>query len=126
MGGGVNQLSLILPGQLRIKKNSKRIFARGKFKTVLPSKAYEQWEVFVRAHFRYAHFAFKPLSCPCSVKALIYFKGPKPDLSGAMESIGDALEGLAWENDGLIESWDGSRLIHDLNDQRIEMVIEWN
>jgi len=61
----------------------------------------------------------KPLSGPLAVRAIIYYKGNRPDLSGALESIGDCFEGILWENDGQIESWDGSRLIYDGKNPRI-------
>jgi len=117
-------MKLILPGSIRIKKNSKRIFARGKFKTVLPSKAYIAWEEAARKSLiLQLPFAFVPLEGPIHVKMLAYFKGARPDLSGAEESVGDCLEGLVWENDRQIESWDGSRMIHDLKNPRTEIQI---
>ena len=67
---------------------------------------------------------FIPLTCLIHVKALIYYKGPMPDLSGAMESVGDCLEGIAFKDDAQIRSWDGSRLIHDLKNPRTEVFIE--
>lgn len=33
-----------LKGNIRSKKNSKRVFCRGKFPVVLPSEAHEKWE----------------------------------------------------------------------------------
>ena len=44
----------------------------------------------------------------------------------ALESIGDALEGLVWVNDKQIMSWDGSRLFHDLNNPRTEITVRWD
>jgi hypothetical protein len=49
----------------------------------------------------------------------------KPDLSGTLESIGDALEGYVWANDTQIESWDGSRLHHDIENPRTEIIVRW-
>lgn len=43
------KIEILLPDNLRIKKNSKRIYARGKFKRVLPSEAYVEWERQARA-----------------------------------------------------------------------------
>ena len=40
----MTEIRLTLMGSIRSKKNSKRIFACGRFKKVLPSKAYEIWE----------------------------------------------------------------------------------
>lgn len=130
----MNEIKLTLPGSIRAKKNSKRIFARGRFKKVLPSKAYEAWQDYARrSAFFYVsgvhamcHAAFSyPLSCPVHVEAHIYYKGNRPDLSGAMESIGDCLQGIMWGDDGQIESWDGSRLHHDLSNPRTEVTVRW-
>lgn len=119
------RIEILLPDNLRIKKNSKRIYARGKFKRVLPSEAYVEWERQARVDFINNHFAFPPITTPCSVCATIFYKGQRPDLSGAMESVGDCLQGLAWEDDKLIESWDGTRLVKDNGNPRTEIVVEW-
>ena len=124
--GEMKEIKLTLPGSIRSKKNSKRIFATGRFKRVLPSKAYCEWEQNVRADLSMYAFFKDPISCPVSVEGHIYFKGQRPDLSGALESIGDALEGMIWENDRQIESWDGSRLYHDLNNPRTEITVRWD
>jgi hypothetical protein len=121
----MNKLTVTIPGSIRSKKNSKRVYSVGRFKKVLPSKAYGKWECQARGQFIIDHFGFKTITVPCRVQAIIYFKGPKPDLSGCLESIGDCLEGLMWENDGLIESWDGSRLIHCLDNPRVELTVRW-
>jgi Holliday junction resolvase RusA-like endonuclease len=120
----MTEIKITLPGSIRSKKNSKRIFARGRFKTVLPSKGYCEWESAVRSEL--TQFEGRALICPVSVEAHIYYKGQQPDLSGALESIGDALEGLVWVNDKQIMSWDGSRLFHDLNNPRTEITVRWD
>ena len=117
-------ITLTLPGCLRIKKNSKRIYGYGGFKKVLPSKGYEAWEEQARKH-AWGSAIIPPLTCPVSVEAHIFYKGQRPDLSGCMESIGDCLEGILWANDGQIESWDGSRLHHDLKNPRTEVMVRW-
>jgi len=118
-------IKLILPGPIRSKKNSKRIFSRGKFKTVLPSLAYLAWEEDARrAVVAQLPAEFKLITGDISINAQIYYKGQKPDLSGALESIGDCLEKIVWENDKLICSWDGSHLYHDLINPRTELYIE--
>ncbi len=120
-------MKLILPGSIRSKKNSKRIFGKGRFKKVLPSKAYLAWEEEARrAIIWQLHPEVKiPLfDGLVSVKATIYYKGVRPDLSGCLESIGDCLEEIIWENDCQIVSWDGSRLYHDLKNPRTEVTIE--
>lgn len=119
------KLILTLPGCIRSKKNSKRVFARGRMKKVLPSKAYEAWELQSRQYLMTQRTTAGLLTGPVSVRAHIYYKGPQPDLSGCLESIGDCCEGLIWENDRQIISWDGSRLIHDVENPRTEITVEW-
>jgi len=125
-------IKLTLPGSIRSKKNSKRVFKRGKFTTVLPSTAYLAWEQEARisAKLELCHFDSPylnldlPLKSDIHVKVVAYYKGQQPDLSGVLESVGDCLEGVVWENDRQIKSWDGSRLIHCLGDPRTEVEIQ--
>ena len=122
------KIKIVLPGSIRSKKNSKRIYKQGKFTRVLPSKAYLEWEELSRnaVSLQWPHdkpFTF--LDRPVAVNAQIYYKGQQPDLSGCLESVGDALEGYCWENDKLIYSWDGSRLHHDKANPRTELTIKY-
>lgn len=121
--------TITIPGSVVSKKNSKRpAYIGGKNMPrrmiLLPSKAYGAWEKQARQSLR-GKAIVPPICVPCAVKATFYYKGQKPDLSGAMESIGDAMEGILWANDGLIESWDGSRLIHCIENPRTEITVEW-
>jgi Holliday junction resolvase RusA-like endonuclease len=116
--------TITIPGSVRSKKNSKRIFARGPFKKVLPSKAYEAWEKQARQSL-WGKAIVPPISSPCSVKAVFFYKGPKPDLTAGMEAIADCLQGIIWADDGFIESWDGSRMVHDLENPRTEVEVKW-
>jgi len=119
---------ITLPGSIRSKKNSKRIFKQGKFTRVLPSKAYLIWEELARgwAACQWPYdVSLSLIEKPVSINAQIYYKGPQPDLSGCLESIGDAMEGYLWKNDKQIYSWDGSRLHHDLKNPRTELTVEY-
>lgn len=119
-----NEISITLPGSIRSKKNSKRVFSCGRFTRVLPSKAYEEWEKQARESIWQAAIV-PPLDGPIWVEAHCFYKGNRPDLSGAMESIGDCLEGLIYINDSQIVSWDGSRLYRDKENPRTEIIIRW-
>ena len=125
----MSEIHLILPGSIRSKKNSKRLIQAGNRRMVIPSKAYMAWERQVQASIEYCcgHVYKRPLlpQGDIHVEAHVYYKGSKPDLSGALESIGDALEGYVWANDGQIVSWDGSRLHHDLKNPRTEVTVRW-
>lgn len=121
----MNELTLTIPGSVRSKKNSKRIFAFGPYKKVLPSKAYTVWEAAARSYLL-SRGQRTLLECPVAVEAHVYYRGRRPDLSGALESLGDCLEGIIWLNDGQIESWDGSRLHHDKDNPRTELIVRWD
>jgi hypothetical protein len=124
----MSEISLHIPCEIRSKKNSKRIFTNphSRRKIVIPSEGYEKWRVDAQkwAVMSIDRSVF-PLDEPCSVCAVIYYKGNRPDLSGALESIGDVFEGLLWKNDKHIMSWDGSRLWKDNAFPRIELKVRW-
>lgn len=120
----MNEIKLVIPGSIRSKKNSKRIYSCGRFKRVLPSEAYCKWEKEARRCTDPGD-RVNPLSCTVYVEAHFYYCGPKPDLSGCLESVGDALEGVIWDNDSQIKSWDGSRVHHDLKNPRTEIIVRW-
>ena len=120
--GGAVTIHITLPGNIRSKKNSKRVFCRGKFPVVLPSKAYDVWEKQAR-QAALEQFYGPIITAPVCVQAVAYCKGVLPDLSGMLESVGDCLEGVILENDKQIVSWDGSRVIRDKAHQRTEIII---
>jgi len=119
----------ILQGPLRIKKNSKRIicvWAKGRKRPmIVSSEAYLKWEKHARMHLRFQlpPGRFQLMTAPLWVKVLAFYKGSKPDLSGVLESVGDCLEGIVYENDRQIQSWDGSRLFHDKANPRTEIEV---
>ena len=126
------KLNLVLPGSIRSKKNSKiATIIGGKNKPrraiILPSKAYTIWENEARAAVWMQLKKFKGVILPTDklveIKIIAHYKGPKPDLSGAMESVGDCLEKLIYTDDANIISWDGSRLCHDLHHPRTEVEV---
>jgi Holliday junction resolvase RusA-like endonuclease len=41
-----------------------------------------------------------------------------------MESCGDMLQGILYADDGQIESWDGSRMVHDKDNPRTEIRVK--
>ncbi|MFI5304318.1 MAG: hypothetical protein ACHQYP_05915 [Nitrospiria bacterium] len=120
------EIKITIPGSVVSKKNSKIATVVGgvhkpRRAIILPSTAYKKWENHARANlWGTIGFVFNE---PIHVEAIFFYKGNRPDLSGACESIGDMGEGILWENDRLIESWDGSRMIHNLKNPRTELTI---
>jgi len=123
-----HKIWITVSGKLVTKKTSQRIVRAGRFPKILPSAAYVRWEAHSRKHVtgkieKMINPPDLPLHGQIEVKARIYYKGNRPDLSGALESIGDCFEGILWENDRQIVSWDGSRLIHDKKNPRVELTV---
>ncbi len=120
-------MTFVISGSIRSKKNSKQIIkAKGRH-IPIPSDAYALWEK--QAHqelaitLREMNLLLIPFSGSVKIKATFYYKGSRPDLSGAEESLGDCLEGFIINNDRQIESWDGSRMVHDKDNPRTEFEI---
>ena len=121
------KIKITLPGSIRSKKNSKIATIIGgvnkpRRAMILPSKAYKAWEKQARQHAAY-QYPGEPITDPVAVKAMVYYKGQRPDLSGCLESVGDCCEGILWGDDKLIESWDGSRLEKDNANPRTEVEV---
>lgn len=122
-------IRLILPGNVRSKKNSKRLMMIGGVNTprrpmALPSKSHQEWAKLARqAALEQMSGTLITEPTKIAVKATAYCKGVLPDLSGMLESIGDVLEGIAWANDRQIVSWDGSRVLRDKENPRTEIEV---
>lgn len=93
---------------------------------IQPSKAYLKWEKEARESLIEQGWIGPAITRPICVKAVYFYKGRKPDLSGCHESLGDAMEGedLLWLNDIQIERWHGdSCLVHDVKNPRTEIEV---
>lgn len=133
------------PAGPRTKKNSGRIvkMKRTGRQIMLPSKAYEDWNAGVWRAMRStgqlvrtvsvdesgiptARWAWpNPISVPVNCRALIHRETKVGDAVGYYQAIADTLEDLGVvENDRLIVSWDGTRLLKDAKDPRVEIVLE--
>ena len=146
------KIEFVIPGNIKSKKNSKKIIPiqtkrqsswkfyyakRGLcdiFPTIVPSTAHKKWDKESRDYITeimadlFNRRIIKHLNeKDVWVSAKIYYKGPEPDLSGCLESIGDLLQPDIIKDDKQIRSWDGSRTYHDKKNPRIELVIgEYN
>ena len=124
----MNEIRLVLHGNIRSKKNSKQLKMCGTRRRLVPSDAYTRWERDVRWQFRQLMPDAKlPLipAWPCAVtRCHVFYRGPEPDLHGCQESIADALQGFLWGDDGQIVAWDGVRKYHDKDNPRIELTVQ--
>lgn len=93
---------------------------------MLPSPQFEawnktaQWSLFVEVKRKMPRSVTAPVNCA----ALIYREALTGDAVGYYQALADALEeaGIV-ENDRLIVSWDGSRLLKDAANPRIEVTL---
>lgn len=127
-------LTLTILGPPRTKKTSNRIVqVRGKPR-VLPSKANVSWTMAAVLQLRSALrrapsdlpvVVLPYFAAPVGCRALVYRDALRGDLIGYLQAIADALEqaGVV-TNDKLIESWDGSRMLKDARNPRVEITIE--
>lgn len=123
-------IKFTIPLNVRSKKNSRKLIPiatkndsswkfcfknKGMMNVVplsVPSDAYVKFEKEFKKFIKYNSIDKSLFNERISIKAIFYYKGQRPDLSGSMESLGDLLEGIYYENDRQIESWDGSRVAH--------------
>lgn len=114
-------LSLTILGAPRTKKNHGSVIQRGKRRYHIPSAAWTKW----------VHAAgVVPVGLGCikrdvNCRALFYRDALRGDAVGYYQGLADFLEnrGLVL-NDKLIVSWDGSRLLLDRENPRVEVTLE--
>lgn len=116
-----------IPLQPISKKNSQQIFINrqtGK-PFIAPSAKYKEYEN-AAAWFIPKH---KHINEPVNVKCLFYMKNrQKCDLTNFLEAIDDVLVKcglLADDNYTIVQSHDGSRILHDKEKPRTEVYIEF-
>lgn len=112
-----------ISGSIRSKKNSKQIIKVGNRHIPISSKAYKAWEKEAHKELSIQSRGFGVRIVPVHITATFYYKGSRPDIHGAMESLADCLQGYVIADDRQIESWDGTRIIHDKENPRTEFEI---
>jgi hypothetical protein len=127
-------IALVIPGAPRTKKTHNRVVRAGGRARVLPSEAWERWArtaaVTVRADAARRHGpgwwlrTFPLAGDEYNVAALFYRDALRGDAVGYYQGLADALElaGIV-ANDRVLVSWDGSRLLLDRADPRVELTI---
>lgn len=117
----------IIPGRVRILKNSKQLFKNRLTGKLFPAKSdrYKKWAVFAGL-FVYRSRPAKPIDFPVNVKMIFYFKDHQheADLSNCYQGVEDILqnEGVL-TNDRLIYSHDGSRKVFGSGPERVEIIV---
>jgi len=134
-------VKLTILGPPATKKTSQRIFRpKGGGIRVVPSKRSKDWEQgaigqLVGHHLwdEARHGRLPLFTGRVSVSAQIYRARDVGDLVGYCQAIGDALQGgggrknrvpCVLADDRQIKSWDGSRLLIDRENPRVELEIE--
>jgi len=117
-------MTFVLKGAPRTKKNHGRIF-RGR---MFPSAAFAEWNKLIQPQLAIARAQAKeplPITRPVNVRALFYRERLTGDACNFYQALADALqEGGIVEDDKLIVSWDGSRLLKDAENPRIIVNLE--
>ncbi len=120
-------MRLVILGAPRTKKNSGIITTQGSHPRILPSAAFSAWNRLAQmqlARFRSSKYWRYTVSVPVNVQALFYRDKLTGDAVGYYQALADALEeGGIVQNDLLIVSWDGSRLMKDAKNPRVEVEI---
>ena len=109
----------------RTKKNSSIMVTKGKPR-ILPSKAFSAWNRIAQVELARARAALNglPIAVNVNVRAWFYRDADRGDAVGYYQALADALEeGRILTNDVLVVSWDGSRLLKDAANPRIELQI---
>jgi Holliday junction resolvase RusA-like endonuclease len=124
--------SFTITGAPRTKKNSGQMVpARASdgrpFVRVVPSEAYRAWNKAAQPQLLLAKKKLNghvPINVSVNVAAAFYREAKAGDAVGYYQALADALEeaGIV-VNDRLVEQWDGSRLLKDAVNPRIEVTI---
>ncbi len=117
-------MTYIIRGAPRTKKTSNRVVRAGAFTKVLPSAAYVSYERAAVPQLRAQHCGMPVYREPVHVRATFYREKNLGDWTGYAQALGDILEAAGIvENDRLIAHWDGTRLLKDAANPRVEFEV---
>ncbi len=131
----MNSIRIVLPGAPRTKKTSNRVFhigqkcrgcGRGSRAVVQPSKAWADWcdslSPILRLDMRVC--TGEPIAFAVNCAAKFYREADRGDMVGFMQGLADLLQhGGVVADDKWITSWDGSQLLKDARNPRVELVL---
>jgi Holliday junction resolvase RusA-like endonuclease len=118
--------TFVITGAPRTKKNSSVMDFRSGRTRKLPSKPFQEWNKSAQMQLAIVRAGRRrfPITIPVNVRAFIFREQASGDASNYYQAIADALqEGRIVTNDSLIVSWDGSRLLKDAVNPRVEISI---
>lgn len=120
-------LRFTLPIAPRTKKNHGQVVMMGRYPRILPSKPYRAFEKAVVEYIE-EHFGnIEPIDFPINLKCVFYKdKDYKSDLAGYLQAVQDALVKagmLIDDNHKIVTGTDGSRVMLDRKEPRIEIEI---
>lgn len=121
--------SLVIYGAARTKKNHGSVIVRGGRKFHIPSAAWTRWVaecqmVYTPDYTEGLLVASGGIAVPLNVTALFYRDRATGDAVGYYQGLADLLErrGIV-ANDRYLVSWDGSRLLKDAQNPRVELTL---
>lgn len=130
---GIKTISIVLPGTIRSKKNSRETrYAKtrhGKLiKFMGASQGYREWEARARqaAGIQLSEIGITtPLENDIKLEVKAYIKGPMLDLDAIHTAVMDALQGIAWVNDRQVRKYsEESGIFRDKLYPRTEITVE--
>lgn len=134
-----------IAGPPRTKKTHNRIVRVGRFVKILPSEQYEHWFAdamkqapLIRRHLEDLHALSLPLTGKIHIAAKFYRDAARGDLLGYAQGLADYLQEPRMSRDGKVSrdgagiilndsqivSWDGTRLLVDAGNPRIEVEVD--
>lgn len=119
-------MEITLYGNPITKKNSSRIAKKGNKRFVIPSDQYIRYAKDCKKQITGKHR--KHIDSPVNVRALYYMQRRyKVDLTNLLNATNDILVDcgvLADDNSKIVAAHDGSRVLYDKNNPRVEIYIE--
>lgn len=116
---------LVILGPPRTKKTHQRILRRKGRPFVMPAATSVAWEQSAVLQLR-SQYKRAPITWPVNIAARVYRDRAVGDFVGYLQAICDALEKAGvLVNDKFVSTLDGSRLLVDKANPRVEVELSW-